>query len=81
MQRTDYRIQAEREHRAILATIEAGNLPVASLLLQQHIEDAADALDRFLADHRPDGDAETTDDGAVETALPVPVASTTNAEE
>ncbi|MAO55174.1 MAG: GntR family transcriptional regulator [Rhodospirillaceae bacterium] len=58
VQRTDYRIQAEREHRAILATIEAGNLAAASLLLEQHIEDTADALDRFLADHRPDDEVD-----------------------
>ena len=59
VQRTQYRIQAEREHRAILATIEASNLPVASLLLQQHIEDTANTLDRFLARHRSDDCAES----------------------
>ena len=47
--RADYRRLAEREHNAILAAIEVGNLLAASTLLKQHIEDTADWLERFLA--------------------------------
>lgn len=45
----DYRSRAEREHRAILATIGVGNLEAATSLLKQHIEDTAKRVDDFLA--------------------------------
>ena len=79
VQRTDYRIQAEREHRAILATIEAGNLAAASLLLEQHIEDTADALDQFLEGHRPDGASGSEEPGtpATNTAFQAAASSST----
>lgn len=47
--RGDYRLRAEQEHRAILASIEVGNLTAASSLLKQHIEDTGAWLDNFLA--------------------------------
>lgn len=50
--RSDYRARAEREHRAILAAIEVGNLIAASSLLKQHVEDTAVRLDDFLAGYR-----------------------------
>ncbi|MCL4767541.1 MAG: GntR family transcriptional regulator [Hyphomicrobiaceae bacterium] len=49
---SDYRQRAEREHRAILAAIEVGNLEAAVSLLSQHIEDTAKRLDEFLASYR-----------------------------
>jgi DNA-binding GntR family transcriptional regulator len=45
----DYRLRAEQEHRAILASIEVSNLTAASSLLQQHIADTGIWLDGFLA--------------------------------
>lgn len=44
----DYRLRAEREHRAVLSAIEVGNLSAASSLLQQHIKDTGNWLDRVL---------------------------------
>lgn len=52
---SDYRERAEREHRAILAAIEVGNVEAAVSLLSQHIEDTAIRLDDFLASFRPSG--------------------------
>lgn len=48
----DYRSRAEREHRAILAAIDVGNIEAAASLLKQHIEDTAARLDDFLAQQR-----------------------------
>lgn len=48
--RADYRRRAEREHRAILAAVEVGNLPAAISLLRQHIEDTSVWLERFLTE-------------------------------
>lgn len=48
----DYRDRAEREHRAILAAIDVGNVDAAASLLKQHIEDTAVRLDDFLARRR-----------------------------
>ncbi len=50
--RGDYRLRAEREHRAILAAIEVGNPSAAASLLQQHIADTGNWLDNFLAERR-----------------------------
>lgn len=46
----DYRRRAEREHRAILAAIEANSLEAASLLLDAHIAGTSSALDAYIAD-------------------------------
>ena len=48
----DYRSRAEKEHRAILAAINADNVEAATILLKQHIEDTAVRLDDFLAHQR-----------------------------
>lgn len=48
----DYRSRAQREHRAILAAIDVGNVDAAASLLKQHIEDTAMRLDDFLAKRR-----------------------------
>lgn len=46
--RSDYRLQAEREHRAILAAARVGNLPALSALIEQHATQTAVQLKRFL---------------------------------
>jgi len=45
---SNYRGQAEREHRAILAAVSVGNLEAASLLLGRHIRQTGTLLGAFL---------------------------------
>jgi DNA-binding GntR family transcriptional regulator len=47
---SNYRGQAEREHRAILAACEVGNTEAAALLLDQHIRQTGTLLAAFLRD-------------------------------
>jgi DNA-binding GntR family transcriptional regulator len=48
--RADYRRRAEKEHRAILAAIDAKSCEAAALLLDAHIAGTSSALDAYLAD-------------------------------
>jgi DNA-binding GntR family transcriptional regulator len=47
---SNYRGQAEREHRAILAACEVGNADAAVSLLNQHIRQTGILLASFLRD-------------------------------
>lgn len=46
---SDYRLQAQREHQAILASAQVGNLPSLSALIEQHATQTAVQLHRFLS--------------------------------
>ena len=47
--RSDYRLQAEREHRAILAAAEVRNAPALDALIEQHARETAIQLTQFLS--------------------------------
>ncbi len=51
--RADYRRQAEKEHRAILAAADAGDAEATAFLLGRHINNTATWMDDFLARWRP----------------------------
>ena len=51
---SDYRLQAQLEHRAILAAAEVRNATAAGALIEQHASETATQLERFLsASERP----------------------------
>ncbi len=47
--RSDYRLQAQLEHRAILAAAEVRNAIAAGALIEQHASETATQLERFLS--------------------------------
>ena len=47
--RSDYRLQAQREHRAILAAAEVRNFTAIGALVEQHAGETATQLARFLS--------------------------------
>lgn len=49
--RSDYRLQAQREHRAILAAALVRNGPALAALVEQHAMETARELRRFLTSH------------------------------
>jgi DNA-binding GntR family transcriptional regulator len=49
--RSHYRLQAQREHRAILASAEVRNAAALSALIEQHAMETAVQLRHFLASH------------------------------
>jgi DNA-binding GntR family transcriptional regulator len=52
--RSDYRLQAQREHRAILASACIRNLASLSALVEQHALETAVQLRHFLSSHQVD---------------------------
>ena len=52
---SDYRMQAQEEHRAILAAYRVRNEAAVVSLMQQHLDDTARSLVRLLEHYRPDG--------------------------
>jgi DNA-binding GntR family transcriptional regulator len=50
--RSDYRLQAQREHRAILASARIGNLPSLAALVEHHALQTAVQLRQFLLAHQ-----------------------------
>jgi len=50
--RSDYRLQAQREHRAILASARIRNLPSLSALVEHHALETAVQLRHFLSSHQ-----------------------------
>jgi DNA-binding GntR family transcriptional regulator len=48
---SDYRLQAQREHQAILACARVGNIAALSALIEQHAMETAVQLRRFLSTH------------------------------
>jgi DNA-binding GntR family transcriptional regulator len=50
--RSDYRLQAQREHRAILASARVRNLAALSALVEQHALETAVQLRNFLSSHQ-----------------------------
>lgn len=46
--RSDYRLQAQREHRAILASARVRNLGALTALIEQHAMETAEQLLRFM---------------------------------
>lgn len=51
--RSEYRLQAEREHRAILAAARVRNVPAVSALIEQHATQTAIQLKLFLNSAQP----------------------------
>jgi DNA-binding GntR family transcriptional regulator len=49
--RSDYRLQAQREHRAILASARIRNLPSLAALVEHHALETAIQLRHFLSTH------------------------------
>lgn len=49
--RSDYRLQAQREHRAILASARVRNIPALSSLIEHHAVETAVQLRQFLSSH------------------------------
>jgi DNA-binding GntR family transcriptional regulator len=49
--RSDYRLQAQREHRAILASARIRNLSALSALIEQHAVETGIQLRHFLVSH------------------------------
>ena len=47
--RSDYRLQAQLEHRAILSAAEVRNAIAVSVLIEQHANETATQLERFLS--------------------------------
>ncbi len=52
--RSDYRLQAQREHRAILASARIRNLGSLSVLIEHHAVETAVQLKHFLSAHKED---------------------------
>lgn len=52
--RSDYRLQAQREHRAILASARIRNLSSLSALIEHHAVETAVQLKQFLSAHKDD---------------------------
>lgn len=48
---SDYRIQAQREHRAILASARVGNITALAALIEHHAMETAAQLRQFLSSH------------------------------
>ena len=49
--RSDYRFQAQAEHRAILAAYRVGNAPAVCSLTEQHLAETARLLSEWLGDN------------------------------
>jgi DNA-binding GntR family transcriptional regulator len=55
LSQSDYRLQAQREHRAILASASVRNLPALNALIEQHAGETAVRLKEFLDSYESPG--------------------------